>query len=111
MGHVGLLPQSVKRMGGYKIQGRDEASAQKLIADANAVADAGAFAIVIEGTIEPVARRALPRPLPVPTIGIGASPACDGQVLVINDLLGLTEKPPRFAKAYAALAPHYCCGR
>jgi len=104
MGHIGLLPQSVQRMGGYKIQGRDEAGAQKLIADANAVADAGAFAIVVEGTVEPVARR-ITELVAVPTIGIGASPACDGQVLVIDDLLGLTEKPPRFAKAYAELGP------
>jgi 3-methyl-2-oxobutanoate hydroxymethyltransferase len=104
MGHVGLLPQSVKQMGGYKIQGRDEAGAQKLIADAKAIADAGAFSLVIEGTIEPVAR-AITAAVPIPTIGIGASPACDGQVLVINDVLGLTEKPPKFAKRFADLAP------
>jgi 3-methyl-2-oxobutanoate hydroxymethyltransferase len=104
MGHIGLLPQSVKKMGGYKIQGRDDAGVQKLLADAKAISDAGAFAIVIEGTVEPVAKQ-ITQSIPVPTIGIGASPACDGQVLVINDLLGLTEKPPRFAKAYATLAP------
>ena len=104
MGHVGLLPQSVKQMGGYKIQGRDEEGAQKVMADAKAVANAGAFCMVIEGTIEPVAR-AITEAVSIPTIGIGASSACDGQVLVINDLLGLTEKPPRFAKAYATLAP------
>jgi 3-methyl-2-oxobutanoate hydroxymethyltransferase len=104
MGHVGLLPQSVKQMGGYKIQGRNDAGAQKLIADAKAIADAGAFSMVIEGTIEPVAR-AITQAVPIPTIGIGASVACDGQVLVINDVLGLTEKPPRFAKRFAELAP------
>jgi len=104
MGHIGLLPQSVKQMGGYKIQGRDEAGAQKLIADAKAIAGAGAFAMVVEGTVEPVAR-AITEAVPIPTIGIGASVACDGQVLVINDILGLTEKPPKFAKRFAELAP------
>jgi 3-methyl-2-oxobutanoate hydroxymethyltransferase len=104
MGHIGLLPQSVKKMGGYKIQGRDDAGAQKVLADAKAIADAGAFAIVIEGTIELVARY-ITENVSVPTIGIGASPACDGQVMVIDDLLGITEKPPRFAKAYASLGP------
>jgi len=100
MGHVGLLPQSVKIMGGYKIQGRDEAGAQKVMADAKAIDTAGAFAMVIEGTVEPVSR-AITQAVSIPTIGIGASPACDGQVLVIDDVLGLTEKPPRFAKRFA----------
>ncbi len=104
MGHVGLLPQSIRQMGGFKIQGRDDEGAQRVMEDAKAVAEAGAFSIVIEGTVEPVAR-AITEAVTVPTIGIGASPACDGQVLVINDVLGLTEKPPRFAKAYAALGP------
>jgi 3-methyl-2-oxobutanoate hydroxymethyltransferase len=104
MGHVGLLPQSVKQMGGYKIQGRDEVAAQRLIKDATAIAEAGAFSMVIEGTMEPVAR-AITQSVSIPTIGIGASVACDGQVLVINDILGLTEKPPRFAKRFAELAP------
>jgi 3-methyl-2-oxobutanoate hydroxymethyltransferase len=104
MGHVGLMPQSIKSMGGFKIQGRHEEDVSRIIADTKAVADAGAFAIVIEGTVEAAARRAT-EAVSVPTIGIGASPACDGQILVINDVLGLTEKPPRFAKAYAALAP------
>ena len=104
MGHVGLLPQSIKQTGGYKIQGRDEASAQKIIADAKEIAAAGAFALVVEGVVEPLARR-VTEVVPIPTIGIGASKACDGQVLVLNDLLGLTEKPPRFAKNYATLAP------
>jgi 3-methyl-2-oxobutanoate hydroxymethyltransferase len=104
MGHIGLLPQSVEKMGGYKIQGRDEAGAQKLFADARAIAAAGVFSFVIEGTVEPVAR-AITAAVEVPTIGIGASAECDGQVLVITDLLGLTPKPPRFAKAFVNLAP------
>lgn len=101
MGHVGLLPQSVEKMGGYKIQGRDALQADKVRADARAVAAAGAFAMVIEGTIEPVAR-AITQDVAVPTIGIGASPGCDGQILVIDDVLGLTPKPPRFAKVFGA---------
>lgn len=104
MGHIGLLPQSVEKMGGYKIQGRDEAAAQSLLADAAAITAAGVFAFVIEGTVEPVAQ-AITAAVKIPTIGIGASVACDGQVLVIDDLLGLTPKPPRFAKAYANLVP------
>jgi 3-methyl-2-oxobutanoate hydroxymethyltransferase len=105
MGHVGLMPQSVEKMGGYKIQGRDEAQAKKITADANASADTGAFSIVIEGTVEPVAR-AITALLSIPTIGIGASPACDGQVLVIDDILGTFPAfAPRFAKRYAELAP------
>ncbi len=104
MGHIGLMPQSVEKMGGYKIQGKDADSVTRLHTDAQAVAEAGAFCIVIEGTIESVARD-ISAVSTVPTIGIGASAACDGQVLVINDLLGLTPKPPRFAKRYAELAP------
>jgi 3-methyl-2-oxobutanoate hydroxymethyltransferase len=103
MGHVGLLPQSVEKTGGYKIQGRDAEQAANVRADAQAVAVAGAFAIVIEGTVESVAR-AMTADIAVPTIGIGASAACDGQILVIDDVLGMTAKPPRFAKAYADLA-------
>jgi 3-methyl-2-oxobutanoate hydroxymethyltransferase len=103
MGHIGLMPQSVEKMGGYKIQGRDAAGEAKLRADAEAVAAAGAFSIVIEGTIETVARD-ITASIPVPTIGIGASAACDGQILVINDVLGLTPKPPRFAKVFGDVA-------
>lgn len=103
MGHVGLLPQSVEKMGGYKIQGRDETNAQRLKSGAKALADAGAFALVIEGTVEPAAR-AITESIVIPTIGIGASLACDGQVLVIDDVLGLTEKPPRFARRYGDAA-------
>ncbi len=105
MGHVGLMPQSVNTAGGFKVQGRGERQAERVMADATAIADAGAFAIVIEGTIEPVAR-SITAALPVPTIGIGASPACDGQILVIDDVLGVfTEFTPRFVKRYAELAP------
>jgi 3-methyl-2-oxobutanoate hydroxymethyltransferase len=105
MGHVGLMPQSVNAAGGFKVQGRGEQQAERVAADAAAIAEAGAFSIVIEGTIEPVAR-AITEALPVPTIGIGASPACDGQILVIDDVLGVfTEFTPRFVKRYAELAP------
>jgi len=105
MGHVGLMPQSVNAAGGFKVQGRGRERAGQVAADAAAVAEAGAFAIVIEGTVEPVAR-AITEQVPAPTIGIGASPACDGQILVIDDLLGIfTEFKPRFVKRYAELAP------
>lgn len=100
MGHVGLMPQSVEKMGGFKIQGRGDESSARIKADAAAIAAAGAFSIVIEGTVEPVAR-AITDTVPVPTIGIGASPACDGQILVIDDVLGLTPRPPRFARRFA----------
>jgi 3-methyl-2-oxobutanoate hydroxymethyltransferase len=105
MGHVGLMPQSVHAAGGFKVQGRGREQADAVIADALAIAEAGAFAIVVEGTVEPVAR-AITEKVPVPTIGIGASPACDGQILVTDDLLGIfTEFTPRFVKRYAELAP------
>ena len=105
MGHVGLMPQRVNTAGGFKVQGRGESQAGLVAADAAAIAEAGAFAIVIEGTIEKVAR-AITEKLPAPTIGIGASPACDGQILVIDDVLGVfTEFTPRFVKRYAELAP------
>ncbi len=105
MGHVGLMPQSVNTAGGFKVQGRGHERGQQVMADAIAIAEAGAFAIVIEGTVEPVAR-AITERVTVPTIGIGASPACDGQILVTDDLLGVfTEFTPRFVKRYAELAP------
>jgi 3-methyl-2-oxobutanoate hydroxymethyltransferase len=105
MGHVGLMPQSVNTAGGFKVQGRGDQQAERLAADATAIAEAGAFAIVVEGTIESVAR-AITEKVSVPTIGIGASPACDGQILVTDDLLGVfTEFTPRFVKRYAELAP------
>ena len=104
LGHIGLQPQSVKALGGFHAQGRTEADAARIIADAKAVAEAGAFAMVVEGTAEPVARR-LTEIVPIPTIGIGASPACDGQILVIDDVLGTFDAfKPRFVKRYAELS-------
>ncbi len=103
MGHIGLLPQNVRAMGGYKVQGRKPAEAAALVADARALEKAGVFAIVLEGMPPAVARR-ITRAVRVPTIGIGAGPACDAQILVIHDLLGLTPGPaPRFVRRYAAL--------
>jgi 3-methyl-2-oxobutanoate hydroxymethyltransferase len=104
LGHIGLQPQSVNAIGGFRAQGRSAPEAARVIADAHAVADAGAFGLVVEGTAEPVARR-LTAEVAVPTIGIGASPACDGQILVTEDLLGLFDEfQPRFVKRYANLA-------
>ncbi len=101
-GHVGLMPQAVN-LSGYRVQGRDAAGAAGVTADAHAVAEAGAFAMVIEGTTRALAT-AITRAVPVPTIGIGASPDCDGQVLVSDDMLGLfTAFTPRFVKRYADL--------
>jgi 3-methyl-2-oxobutanoate hydroxymethyltransferase len=104
MGHVGLKPQSVNAMGGYRTQGKDEAAAKKLLADAKALEKAGAFSIVIEGVVETVAKD-ITSNLSIPTIGIGASAACDGQVLVIDDMLGAGgEYIPSFVKRYADVA-------
>ena len=89
MGHVGLLPQSVNTLGGYNARGRDAEEADRILQGAQAVAAAGAFSMVIEGTLEPLARR-ITEAVPVPTIGIGASVGCDGQVLVTEDMLGMT---------------------
>ncbi|MEX2548763.1 MAG: 3-methyl-2-oxobutanoate hydroxymethyltransferase [Nitriliruptoraceae bacterium] len=103
MGHLGLTPQSVNQFGGFKVQARDQAAAEQLVADARALADAGAFAIVLEGVPNDVAAAAT-EAVDVPTIGIGAGPATDAQVLVWHDLLGLTEgRLPRFVKQYANL--------
>src|SRR5215467_14382018 len=105
MGHVGLMPQSVNTAGGFKVQGRGRHQAERAAADAAAIVEAGAFSLVIESTVEPVAR-AITEAVPIPTIGIGASPACDGQILVTEDVLGLfTQFKPRFVKRYAELAP------
>lgn len=103
MGHVGLLPQSVAKYGGYKVQGKTEDDAKRIIKDAQELEAAGCFAIVIEAVPEKLAVE-ITKGISIPTIGIGASPNCDGQVLVINDLLGLTEKPAKFVKTYANLA-------
>lgn len=100
--HIGLQPQAVN-VSGFRAQGRDAVEAERIMADARAVVDAGAFALLIEGTYE-AAARAITEAVPVPTIGIGASPACDGQVLVTEDVLGLfTGFKPRFVKRYAEL--------
>ena len=101
LGHVGLLPQKAEHRGAFKIQGRDDEGAKAVMADAHAIADAGAFAVVIEGTVEPLAR-AITEEIAIPTIGIGASPACDGQILVTQDMIGLySEFTPKFVKKYA----------
>jgi 3-methyl-2-oxobutanoate hydroxymethyltransferase len=103
MGHVGLTPQSVHALGGFKMQGRGEGAAAKVIADARAIEQAGAYAIVLEAIPPDVAQR-VTASVGVPTIGIGAGSACDGQVLVCTDLLGMVrDQAPRFAKRYAEL--------
>lgn len=102
LGHIGLMPQSVNQYG-FRAQGKTETEAKRIMNDAKAIADAGAFAIVIEGTVEAVARK-VTKTVAVPTIGIGASPACDGQVLVTEDLVGLfKEFTPKFVKRYSEL--------
>ena len=102
MGHVGLLPQSILAEGSFKAKGRTVAERERVLADARATADAGAFAIVVEGVAEALARE-VTQALAVPTIGIGASPACDGQVLVTDDMLGLFDWAPKFVRRYADL--------
>jgi 3-methyl-2-oxobutanoate hydroxymethyltransferase len=101
LGHIGLMPQKAAMLGGFRTQGRKTEVAEKIVVDAKAISDAGAFAIVIEGTIEPLARK-ISENITTPTIGIGASAACDGQILVINDMLGrASEYVPKFVKRYA----------
>lgn len=103
MGHVGLTPQSAPALGGFTVRGRSENEARSILDGARAVAAAGAFAIVVEGTVEPVAR-AITAAVPAPTVGIGASAACDGQILVTEDMTGLfTGFTPKFVKRYALL--------
>ena len=102
MGHLGLTPQSVNVMGGYRVQGRDQAAAHALSVDAKAIAAAGCFAVVLEGVPESVGA-AITDSLEVPTIGIGAGPSCDGQVLVFHDVLGFNERVPKFVRRYAEL--------
>lgn len=103
MGHVGLTPQAFNTIGGFKVQGRDPHAAETIVADAVAIAEAGAFAIVVEAVVEPLARE-ITAAIPVPTIGIGASPACDGQILVLEDMLGLSANPPKFVRRFGQLA-------
>jgi 3-methyl-2-oxobutanoate hydroxymethyltransferase len=102
MGHVGLTPQAVNVMGGFRVQGREEVAWAAIEEDARAISEAGAFAIVLEGIVEPLARR-ITEAFPTPTIGIGASPACDGQILVLEDMLGLSDRVPKFVKRYGSL--------
>jgi len=103
IGHVGLTPQAVNQLGGYAARGKSEAEAKKIVGDARAVADAGAFCVVVEGVMEAIADE-VTGAVGVPVIGIGASPKCDGQVLVTEDMLGLFERTPRFVKRYDNLA-------
>ena len=103
MGHVGLTPQAVNVLGGYGARGRSDAEAEKIVSDAKALDEAGAFAIVIEGVVEPIAIAATVA-VSCPTIGIGASAQCDGQVLVTDDMLGMFERVPRFVKRYEDIA-------
>ena len=103
MGHVGLTPQAVNVLGGYMARGRSDEEAAKIVGDAKALDEAGAFAIVIEGVVEPIAIEAT-QAVSCPTIGIGASAQCDGQVLVTEDMLGMFERVPRFVKKYENIA-------
>ena len=103
MGHVGLTPQAVNQLGGYGARGRSQAEYARILDDAKAVSQAGAFAIVLEGVIDTLADT-VTASVDVPVIGIGASARCDGQVLVTEDMLGLFERTPRFVKRYAAMA-------
>ena len=103
MGHVGLTPQAVNVLGGYAARGRSDAEADKIVGDAKALDEAGAFAIVVEGVVEPIAI-AVTEAVACPTIGIGASAKCDGQVLVTDDMVGMFERVPRFVKKYDDVA-------
>jgi 3-methyl-2-oxobutanoate hydroxymethyltransferase len=103
MAHVGLTPQSVNALGGYGARGKTQQEHEAIVADGQTVAQAGAFAVVIEGVVEPIAV-ALTQSIAIPTIGIGASAQCDGQVLVTEDMLGMFERVPRFVKRYGTIA-------
>jgi 3-methyl-2-oxobutanoate hydroxymethyltransferase len=104
MAHVGLTPQSINVLGSFRAQGREEAGWARIEQDAIAVAQAGAFSVVVEAVAEPLARK-LTGAVGIPTIGIGASAACDGQILVMEDMLGLTPRVPKFVKRYGDLGP------
>src|SRR4051794_3520387 len=104
MAHVGLTPQSINALGGFRAQGRDPADWGPFEEDARAVAQAGAFSVVLEAMAEPLAAR-LTKEIAIPTIGIGASAACDGQILVLEDMLGLSARVPKFVKRYTDLGP------
>lgn len=102
MSHVGLTPQSINVIGGFKAQGRSPSEFAALEEDARLIAEAGAFALVLEAMTEPIAAR-ITKSIPIPTIGIGASPACDGQILVMEDMLGLSPRVPKFVKRFGAI--------
>jgi 3-methyl-2-oxobutanoate hydroxymethyltransferase len=104
MAHVGMTPQAINVLGSFRARGRDEADWGPIEEDALAVAQAGAFSVVVEAVAEPLARR-ITETVPIPTIGIGASAACDGQVLVLEDMLGLSPRVPKFVKRYGTLGP------
>jgi 3-methyl-2-oxobutanoate hydroxymethyltransferase len=105
MGHIGLTPQSINTIGSFRAQGRDEVDWMPIEDDARAVVEAGAFAVVIEAVAEPLARR-ITGSIAIPSIGIGGSVACDGQILVLEDMLGLSPRVPKFVKRYGELAGH-----
>jgi 3-methyl-2-oxobutanoate hydroxymethyltransferase len=104
MGHIGLTPQAINVLGSFRAQGRDETDWAPIEADARAVADAGAFSVVVEAVAEPLARR-ITAEVAIPTIGIGASATCDGQILVLEDMLGLSPRVPKFVKRFGDLGP------
>jgi 3-methyl-2-oxobutanoate hydroxymethyltransferase len=104
MGHIGLTPQSINTLGSFRAQGREEGSWEPIENDARAISEAGAFSIVIEAVAEPLARK-ITAAISAPTIGIGASAACDGQVLVLEDILGLSPRTPKFVRRYGDLGP------
>lgn len=104
MAHVGLTPQAINTIGSFRAQGRDESDWAPIEADARAVSDAGAFSVVLEAIAEPLGRR-ITAQIPIPTVGIGASAACDGQVLVLEDMLGLSPRVPKFVKRFGELGP------
>jgi 3-methyl-2-oxobutanoate hydroxymethyltransferase len=104
MGHIGLTPQSINTIGSFRAQGRDEKDWAPIEDDARAVSEAGAFSVVIEAVAEPLARK-ITHDIAIPTIGIGGSVACDGQILVLEDMLGLSPRVPKFVKRYGELGP------
>ena len=107
MGHIGLTPQAVNTMGGFRVQGRGPEAERLLMEDARAISEAGAFAMVLEGIVEPVAEAIARSPeIKALTIGIGASSACDGQILVLEDMLGLSDRVPKFVKTFGSLRGH-----
>ena len=109
MAHIGLTPQAINTIGSFRAQGREEADWAPIEDDGRAVAEAGAFSVVIEAVAEPLARR-ITESVPIPTIGIGASVACDGQILVLEDMLGLSPRVPKFVKRFSDLGPSIDAG-